>query len=156
MGYGMTCDAFHMVQPDPEGKEAARAIEMALNMSRLRPNDVGYINAHGSSTQVNDVVETRVIKNVFGDHASKLPISGTKSMTGHAIGAVAAIEFVATTLALQDGFLPPTLNYEIPDPDCDLDYIPNQGRGADIDFAVSNSFGFGGKNAILALGKYSD
>jgi 3-oxoacyl-[acyl-carrier-protein] synthase II len=102
------------------------------------------------------VVETRVIKNVFGDHASKLPISGTKSMTGHAIGAVAAIEFVATTLALQDGFLPPTLNYEIPDPDCDLDYIPNQGRGADIDFAVSNSFGFGGKNAILALGKYSD
>lgn len=156
LGYGMTCDAFHMVQPDPEGTAAVQAIMNALEASGLRPNDIDYVNAHGSSTQLNDAVETRIIKIAFGDSAKNLPVSGTKSMTGHAIGAVAAIEFATTTLAIRDGYLPPTMNYEVPDPDCDLDYVPNRGRSQEIDYAISNSFGFGGKNAILTLAKFQE
>jgi 3-oxoacyl-[acyl-carrier-protein] synthase II len=156
LSYGMTCDSFHMVRPDPEGFEAGRAMNIALQNANLKPSDIGYVNMHGSSTQLNDAIETRTIKNVFGDHASVLPVSGTKSMTGHAIGAVSAMECAATTLALMDGFLPPTMNYETPDPDCDLDYVANAGRKSDISFAMSNSFGFGGKNTILTLGKFHE
>ncbi len=156
ISYGMTCDSFHMVQPDPEGTEASRAIEIALKTANLRPSDIGYINAHGSSTPLNDVIETRIIKKVFGDHAKNIPVSGTKAMTGHAIGAVSAMETIGTTLALGQSYLPPTMNYEEPDPDCDLDYIPNIGRSHIVDYAISNSFGFGGKNTILALGKIDE
>ncbi|MFA5867492.1 MAG: beta-ketoacyl-ACP synthase II [Actinomycetota bacterium] len=156
MSYGMTCDSFHMVQPDPEGTEASRAVEIALRAANLRPNDICYINAHGSSTPMNDVIETKIIKKVFGDHAKNIPVSGTKAMTGHAIGAVSAMEAIGTTLSLSQSYLPPTMNYEEPDPDCDLDYVPNIGRDHVVDFAISNSFGFGGKNTILALGKIDE
>jgi len=156
VGYGMTGDAHHMTAPDPEGDGAARAMAAALRDAALEPSSVGYINAHGTSTPYNDKFETIAIKRVFGDHAKKLAISSTKSMTGHLLGAAGGIEAIATAFALHHGMLPPTMNYEKPDPDCDLDYIPNQARKQEIEVALSNAFGFGGTNATLAFKKYED
>ena len=154
VGYGMTGDAHHMTAPDPEGDGAARAMAAALKDAALEPSAVGYINAHGTSTPYNDKFETIAIKRVFGEHAKRLPVSSTKSMTGHLLGAAGGIEAVATTLTIYHGVLPPTINYEKPDPDCDLDYVPNQARKQDVEVALSNAFGFGGTNAILAFRKY--
>jgi len=154
IGYGMTGDAHHMTAPDPEGDGAARAMAAALRDAGLDASDVGYINAHGTSTIYNDKFETIAIKRVFGDHARRLAVSSTKSMTGHLLGAAGGIEAIATVLALHHGVLPPTINYETPDPDCDLDYIPNQARKQDVEVALSNAFGFGGTNATLAFRAY--
>jgi 3-oxoacyl-[acyl-carrier-protein] synthase II len=154
VGYGMSGDAHHMTAPDPEGDGAVRAMRAALRDAALTPAEVGYINAHGTSTQYNDKFETLAIKRVFGEYAARLSVSSTKSMTGHLLGAAGGIEAVACVLALHHGILPPTINYETPDPDCDLDYVPNQARKQDIDVALSNAFGFGGTNATLAFRKY--
>jgi 3-oxoacyl-[acyl-carrier-protein] synthase II len=154
IGYGMTGDAHHMTAPDPEGDGAARAMAAAVRDAGLDASDVGYINAHGTSTIYNDKFETIAIKRVFGDHARRLAVSSTKSMTGHLLGAAGGIEAIATVLALHHGVLPPTINYETPDPDCDLDYIPNQARKQDVEVALSNAFGFGGTNATLAFRAY--
>jgi len=154
VGYGMTGDAHHMTAPDPDGDGAARAMAAALHDAALEPSAIGYINAHGTSTPYNDKFETIAIKRVFGDHARKLAVSSTKSMTGHLLGAAGGIEAIATAFALHYGVLPPTMNYEKPDPDCDLDYIPNQARKQDVEVALSNAFGFGGTNATLAFRKY--
>ncbi|HET6365641.1 MAG TPA: beta-ketoacyl-ACP synthase II [Pseudomonadales bacterium] len=154
VGYGMTGDAHHMTAPDPEGDGAARAMAAALRDAALEPQAVNYINAHGTSTPYNDKFETVAIKRVFGEHAKRLPVSSTKSMTGHLLGAAGGIEAVATALTIYHGVLPPTINYEKPDPDCDLDYVPNQARKQDVEVALSNAFGFGGTNAILAFRKY--
>jgi nodulation protein E len=149
VGFGMSADAGHITQPSAEG--AARAIRAALRDAALAPDAVGYINAHGTGTSANDATETAAIRAVFGAHAGRLPISSTKSMHGHALGASAAMECLATALALRDGLLPPTANYREPDPECDLDVIPNQARAAQVEYALSNSFAFGGLNAVLAL-----
>jgi 3-oxoacyl-[acyl-carrier-protein] synthase II len=154
VGYGMTGDAHHMTAPDPEGDGAARAMTAALRDAAVEPSAVGYINAHGTSTPYNDKFETIAIKRVFGDHAKKLAVSSTKSMTGHLLGAAGGIEAIATAFSLHHGVLPPTMNYEKPDPDCDLDYIPNQARKQDVEVALTNAFGFGGTNATLVLKKY--
>jgi 3-oxoacyl-[acyl-carrier-protein] synthase II len=154
VGYGMTADAYHMTAPDPEGDGAIRAMAGALRDADLRPEDVGYINAHGTSTPYNDKTETLAIKQVFGDHAHRLAVSSTKSMTGHLLGAAGGIETIVTVLALQQGILPPTINYETPDPDCDLDYVPNVARKVEVDAAISNGFGFGGTNATLAFRRW--
>jgi 3-oxoacyl-[acyl-carrier-protein] synthase II len=154
IGYGMTGDAHHMTAPDPEGDGAARAMAAAVRDAGLDVSAVGYINAHGTSTLYNDKFETIAIKRVFGDHARRLAVSSTKSMTGHLLGAAGGIEAIATVLALHHGVLPPTINYETPDPDCDLDYIPNQARKQDVEVALSNAFGFGGTNATLAFRAY--
>jgi 3-oxoacyl-[acyl-carrier-protein] synthase II len=154
VGYGMTGDAHHMTAPDPEGDGAARAMAAALRDGGLEPSAVGYINAHGTSTPYNDKFETIAIKRVFGEHAKKVPISSTKSMTGHLLGAAGGIEAIATAFAIHHGVLPPTINYETPDPDCDLDYIPNQARKQEVEAALTNAFGFGGTNATLALKKF--
>ena len=154
VGYGMTGDAHHLTAPDPEGDGAARAMTAALRDGGLAASEVGYINAHGTSTPYNDKFETLAIKRVFGDHARRLAVSSTKSMTGHLLGAAGGIEAIATLLALHNGLLPPTINYETPDPDCDLDYVPNQARKQDVEVALSNAFGFGGTNATLAFRKY--
>ena len=153
-GFGMTCDAYHMTAPEPSGKQATRAIQIALKDAGVKPTDVDYINAHGTSTPLNDKTETLVIKQVFGQHAYQVPVSATKSMIGHLIGAAGAVELIATTLALEHQLIPPTINYEIPDPECDLDYVPNVARKATIDVALKNSFGFGGKNSALVVKKY--
>ncbi|OGK95300.1 MAG: beta-ketoacyl-[acyl-carrier-protein] synthase II [Candidatus Rokubacteria bacterium RIFCSPHIGHO2_12_FULL_73_22] len=154
VGYGMTGDAHHMTAPDPEGDGAARAMAAALRDGALEPSAVGYINAHGTSTPYNDKFETLAIKRVFGEHARRLAVSSTKSMTGHLLGAAGGVEAIATLLALHNGLLPPTINYETPDPECDLDYVPNQARKQDVEVALSNAFGFGGTNATLAFRKY--
>ena len=154
VGYGMTADAYHMTAPDPDGDGAVRAMTTALKDGGLRPEDVGYINAHGTSTPYNDKTETLAIKQVFGAHAGRLAVSSTKSMTGHLLGAAGGIEAVVTVLALHHGILPPTINYETPDPDCDLDYVPNAARKADVQTAISNGFGFGGTNATLAFRRW--
>ena len=154
VGYGMTGDAHHMTAPDPAGDGAARAMAAALRDAGLPPAAVGYINAHGTSTPYNDKFETLAIKRVFGEHARRLAVSSTKSMTGHLLGAAGGVEAIATVLALHHGLLPPTINYETPDPDCDLDYVPNQARKQDVEVALSNAFGFGGTNAALAFRKY--
>ena len=154
VGYGMTGDAHHMTAPDPEGDGATRAMQLALDDGDIDPSLVGYINAHGTSTPYNDKFETIAIKRVFGDHARRLAVSSTKSMTGHLLGAAGGIEAIATTLAIHHGLLPPTINYETPDPDCDLDYVPNQARKVDVEYALSNAFGFGGTNATLAFRRY--
>jgi len=156
IGYGTTCDAYHMTQPSPTGEEAARAIRIALDDANIKPKEIDYINAHGTSTSLNDVFETKVVKKVFGEHAYRIPISATKSMTGHSIGAASAIELIASVLTLQNQFIPPTINYEYPDPECDLDYVPNEGRPAKIHTILSNSFGFGGKNAGLIIRKFQE
>jgi nodulation protein E len=148
-GFGMTSDAHHLTQPTTEGP--ARAMRSALNDAGLAPEAIGYINAHGTGTPGNDPVETRAIRSVFGDHADKVAVSSTKSLHGHALGAAGALEAVATILALKNGILPPTANYSEPDPECDLDYIPNQPRVARVEAALSNSFAFGGLNAVLAF-----
>jgi len=154
VGYGMTGDAHHMTAPDPEGDGAARAMAAAVRDAGLDVGAVGYINAHGTSTQYNDKFETIAIKRVFGEHARRLAVSATKSMTGHLLGAAGGVEAIATVMALHHGILPPTINYETPDPDCDLDYVPNQARKQDVEVALSNAFGFGGTNATLAFRAY--
>ena len=154
VGYGMTGDAHHMTAPDPEGDGATRAMKLALGDAGVDPSVVGYINAHGTSTPYNDKFETIAIKRVFGDHARRLAVSSTKSMTGHLLGAAGGIEAIASVLALHHGLLPPTINYETPDPECDLDYVPNQARKQDVEVAASNAFGFGGTNATLIFGKH--
>ncbi|HLH15784.1 MAG TPA: beta-ketoacyl-[acyl-carrier-protein] synthase family protein, partial [Bryobacteraceae bacterium] len=148
-GFGMSADACHITQPSAEG--AARAMRAALRSANLAPEQIGYINAHGTATPANDPTETAAIRDVFGSHAGKLAVSSTKSMHGHALGAAAALECLATVLALRDGILPPTANYNEPDPECDLDVIPNQSRPAEVEYALSNSFAFGGLNAVLVL-----
>ncbi|AEE96248.1 beta-ketoacyl-ACP synthase II [Mahella australiensis] len=154
VGYGATCDAYHITAPAPEGEGGARAMSNALEDAGVKPDQVDYINAHGTSTPYNDKFETMAIKSVFGQHAYELAVSSTKSMTGHLLGATGAIEAIASAMAIQEGFIPPTINYEDPDPECDLDYVPNKGRAADIEYAMSNSFGFGGQNAVLLFRKY--
>ncbi len=154
VGYGLTGDAYHMTAPDPEADGATRCIKMALNDAGLNPEDVDYINAHGTSTQLNDKVETLAIKKVFGDYARKLAVSSTKSMTGHLLGAAGGIEFAACALAIKDSIIPPTINYQHPDPDCDLDYVPNTARKQSVNVALSNSLGFGGHNVTLAIKKF--
>ena len=149
VGFGMSADANHITQPSSEG--AARAMRAALKDAGLAPEQVGYINAHGTATPANDVTETTAIRTVFGRHAGRLAISSTKSMHGHALGAAAALECLAATLALRDGVLPPTANYSERDPQCDLDIIPNHARKAQVEYVLSNSFAFGGLNAVLAL-----
>ena len=153
LGYGMSGDAYHMTAPDPTGDGARRAMQNALRSASLQPEDIGYINAHGTSTNLNDKLETLAIKRVFGDLAPGIPISSTKSMIGHTLGAAGAIEALVCILAMRDGVLPPTINYETPDPECDLDYIPNTARKADVKASLSNSFGFGGHNVSLILGR---
>jgi len=151
VGFGMSADACHITQPSADG--AAKAMRAALRDAGLAPEAIGYVNAHGTGTLANDATETAALHAVFGTHAGKLAISSTKSMHGHALGAAAALECVATALALRDGVLPPTANYNVPDPQCDLDIIPNQARQKQVEFAISNSFAFGGLNAVLALRK---
>jgi len=151
VGFGMSADACHITQPSVEG--AARAMRAALRDAGIAPEQVGYLNAHGTATPANDPTETAAIRAVFGPHTAGLPVSSTKSMHGHALGAAAALECVATVLALRDGILPPTANFNEPDPDCDLDVIPNQSRAVQVEWALSNSFAFGGLNAVLALRK---
>lgn len=155
VGYGATADAHHITAPAPNGEGAARAMQMALNDAGVLPEKVGYINAHGTSTPYNDLFETQAVKTVFGDHAYKLAMSSTKSMTGHLLGAAGGIEAIFSVLALKEGILPPTTNIQEPDPECDLDYVPNVARKADIDYALSNSLGFGGHNACLLFKKYN-
>ena len=153
LSYASTSDAHHITEPAPGGAGLARALRRALMKAGLRPEQVDYINAHGTSTAYNDRDETAAIKQVFGEHAYKLAISSTKSMTGHLMGAAGGVEIAVAALALHDGILPPTINYERPDPECDLDYVPNTARRADIKVAISNSMGFGGHNAVVVLGK---
>jgi 3-oxoacyl-[acyl-carrier-protein] synthase II len=154
IGYGLTGDAYHITAPSPDGEGAARCMAMALKDSGLAPQAVDYINAHGTSTPLNDLYETIAIKKVFGDYAKKLPISSTKSMTGHLLGGAGGVEAIFTILTIYQGVIPPTTNYENPDPECDLDYVPQEARKKDVRVALSNSFGFGGTNAVLAFKKF--
>jgi len=154
LGYGASNDAFHMTAPLPTGLQAARSMQMAMDDASLVPEQVGYINAHGSSTPLNDGVETKAIKAALGEHAYQIPVSGTKAMHGHSLGASGAIEAAICMLALRHDYLPPTLNLDSADPECDLDYIPHEGRDQRVDYILSNSFGFGGINATLAFGRY--
>lgn len=154
VGYGMSADAHHMTDPAPGGEGAARCMVKAIQSAGLKPEDVNYINAHGTSTGAGDKAETAAVKTVFGEHAYNVPMSSTKSMTGHLLGAAGGVEAVIIALTIQNGMLPPTINLENPDPDCDLDYVPNTPRQADVKVAMSNSFGFGGHNATIILKKY--
>ena len=155
VGYGMSGDAFHVTMPDETGSGAIRVMERALKDAGLEPNQIGYINAHGTSTPYNDKFETLAIKKVFGEHAYNIPVSSTKSMTGHALGAAGGLEAVFSIKAMLENKLPPTINYEFPDPDCDLDYVPNTARDAEVDYVLSNNFGFGGTNACLIFKRFS-
>jgi 3-oxoacyl-[acyl-carrier-protein] synthase II len=154
IGYGAGADAFHITAPAPGGEGAMRCMQQALADAGVAPREVGYINAHGTATQYNDASESEAIHKVFGEHAAKLAVSSTKSMTGHTLGAAGGIEAVYTVLALERRRLPPTINYEEPDPACDLDYVPNAARDSDATVALSNSFGFGGANATLAFRRW--
>ena len=156
VGYGATCDAYHITSPAPGGEGGARAMVEAVKDAGIQPEDIDYINAHGTSTSLNDKFETAAVKEAFGDYAYKLAMSSTKSMTGHLLGAAGAIEAIITARALQDGFIPATINYRTPDPECDLDIVPNEGRKAELRYAMSNSLGFGGHNASLVLKKYEE
>ena len=156
IGYGMSGDAYHITQPSEDADGAVRVMRNTLADAKVMPEQVDYINAHGTSTPINDRLETLAIKTVFGDHARKIPVSSTKSMTGHLLGGAGGLEAGISVLALRDQIIPPTINYENPDPDCDLDYVPNQARSANINVVLSNSFGFGGTNAALLLKRYSD
>ena len=153
-GYGASDDAYHMTAPDPEGKAAILAMEKAIEDAGISKDDVDYINAHGTSTNLNDKIETLAIKKVFGDRAYKIPVSSTKSMTGHLLGAAAGVELAATVLSMQAGFVHPTINYRTPDPECDLDYVPNNAREQQITCAISNSLGFGGHNSTVVIKRY--
>jgi len=155
VGYGMTCDAYHMTSPLPDGRGATRAMELALKDANVNPEQVSYINAHGTSTSANDVTETKAIKKALGEKAYHVPISSTKSMTGHLLGGSGGIEAVATVLAVKNDIIPPTINLFEPDVGCDLDYVPHQSRGAKVDVAMSNSFGFGGHNVTLVFKKFT-
>jgi 3-oxoacyl-[acyl-carrier-protein] synthase II len=155
VGYGMSGDAFHITQPSEGGDGAVRAMRNALADAKVMPEQVNYVNAHGTSTPFNDRLETMAIKKIFGEHAAKMPVSSTKSMTGHLLGGAGGLEAGLTALTLRDQMIPPTINYEKPDPDCDLDYVPNQARAANIEYALSNSFGFGGTNASLLFKRYT-
>lgn len=155
-GYGMTADAYHLTSPDPEGEGAARSMQVAIRDAGLDPVDIDYINAHGTSTPLNDKFETLAIKSVFDKHAYQLAVSSTKSMTGHLLGAAGGIEAIATAMTLKEQIIPPTINYENPDPECDLDYVPNEARKAKVRAALSNSLGFGGHNATILLKVYED
>lgn len=154
VGYAATCDAYHMTAPAPSGEGGARAMAETMKDAGILPEQVDYINAHGTSTELNDAGETAAIKSVFGEHAKKLMVSSTKSMTGHMLGAAGAVEAIITALSLRDGFVPATIHYRVPDEACDLDVVPNEGRHADIHLALSNSLGFGGHNATVALRKW--
>ncbi|WP_280769272.1 beta-ketoacyl-ACP synthase II [Salipaludibacillus daqingensis] len=154
VGYGATGDAYHVTAPAPEGEGAARAMQQALSDADLKPSDVVYLNAHGTSTGYNDKYESMAAKTVFGDHAKKLAISSTKSMTGHLLGAAGAIEAIFSVRAIQEGIIPATINYQTPDPDCDLDYVPNESRYTDVPVVMSNSLGFGGHNVSLIFKKF--
>ena len=156
VGYGMTSDAFHITMPDETGSGAIRVMQKTLQDAGVRPDQVGYINAHGTSTPYNDKFETQAIKATFGEHAYKVPVSSTKSMTGHLLGAAGGIEAIFSTLAIHRNVLPPTINYINPDPECDLDYVPNEPRPATVDYVLSNSFGFGGTNAALLFKRYEE
>ncbi len=154
IGYSATSDSFHLIRPSPNGEGATRAVKLALKRAGLNPNEIDYINAHGTATLLNDRTETSVIKNVFGDIAKQIPISASKSMLGHLLGASGSIDAVITILAINHGVIPPTINLTHPDPECDLDYVPGQARQAKIETAMSNSFGFGGHNSVLIFRKY--
>jgi 3-oxoacyl-[acyl-carrier-protein] synthase II len=154
VGYGYTGDAYHITAPSPDGDGAVRCMNMAIKDAGITAEDVEYINAHGTSTPLNDLTETLAIKTVFGGHAKKVPISATKSMTGHLLGAAGSTEAIFTVLAIRDGIMPPTINYEEPDPQCDLDYVPNVARRKPLKTAMSNAFGFGGTNATLIFKKF--
>jgi 3-oxoacyl-[acyl-carrier-protein] synthase II len=154
-GYAATADAFHVTAPDENGAGGARAIRLALESARVNPDQVGYINAHGTATPLNDAAETKALKTAFGDLAYKIPVSSTKSMTGHMMGATGALEAILCVQAVREGLLPPTIHYETPDPDCDLDYVPNKAREHKAEIAISNAFGFGGHNAVLVVRKYN-
>jgi beta-ketoacyl-acyl-carrier-protein synthase II len=153
IGYGQSGDAYHITAPDPQGSGAHRSMKMAMKRAGIGREDVGYINAHGTSTELNDKLETMAVKQLLGEHAYKVPISSTKSMVGHMLGAAGAVEAVICLKAMQDGVVPPTINYENPDPECDLDYVPNTARKVEVNVAMSNSFGFGGHNATLVFRK---
>jgi len=155
VGYGMSGDAYHMTQPEENGDGARRVMMAALKDAKLAPDDISYVNAHGTSTPIGDVIETRALKRVFGERAKKMPVSSTKSMTGHLLGGAGGLEAGISVLALRDQTLPPTINLEQPDPECDLDYVPNHARKAPVEYALSNSFGFGGTNAALVFRRWS-
>ena len=154
LGYGMSCDAYHITAPDPDGYGAAMAMRLALKEAGLSPEAVQYVNAHGTSTPLNDRIETMAIKSVFGEHARRLYVNSTKSMIGHGLGAAGALELAAALMALEEGVIHPTINYEEPDPECDLNYVPNRPVEARVEALISNSFGFGGHNAVLAVGRW--
>jgi 3-oxoacyl-[acyl-carrier-protein] synthase II len=156
LGGGITADAFHMTAPDEDGTGGEMSMRIALEMAGLEPNDVDYVNAHGTSTPLNDAIESKAIKRVFGDHANHLAISSTKSMTGHLLGASGALEFLFLSLTLQQGEIPPTINYEVPDPECTLNYTPNASVKRALEVGLSNSFGFGGHNVTLAARKFHE
>ena len=156
VGYGMSADAYHMTQPDPEVRGMALCMVQALRDAGLAPQDVSYVNAHGTSTPYNDAYETLALKQVFGEHAHRLAVSSTKSMTGHLLGGAGGVEGVFTTLAIARGILPPTINWEVRDDACDLDYVPNTARAAPVSVAMSNSFGFGGTNACVIMKRYAE
>jgi 3-oxoacyl-[acyl-carrier-protein] synthase II len=153
LGVGMTADAFHFTAPPEDGDGAMRAMKLAVKNSGLQPEDIDYVNAHGTSTGLGDVAETIAVKRLFGDHSKKMMVSSTKSMHGHLLGAAGAVEAVMTILTLKEGIIPPTINLENPDPQCDLDYVPNVARKKEIRYALSNGFGFGGTNATICFGK---
>lgn len=154
LGFGMNDDGYHITAPDPEGDGMAMTMKLALDDARIKPEDVAYVNAHGTSTEYNDMTETKAIKKAFGAHAKKLAISSTKSMIGHLLGGSGAVELVATIMSITEDIVHPTINYETPDPNCDLDYVPNKSRKLVVEKALSNSFGFGGHNATIIVGKY--
>ena len=154
VGYGLSCDAYHITAPDPDGSGAAQAMTMALKDAQMNPAEVSYINAHGTSTKLNDKIETLSMKKAFGEHSKKVMVSSTKSVTGHLLGAAGGVEFIACCLAIRDGVVPPTINYENPDPECDLDYVPNIARKTNVSVCMSNSLGFGGHNASLIVKKF--
>lgn len=155
-GFGMTADAYHITAPAPEGEAASKAMEIALKDAKIKPSMVDYINAHGTSTPLNDKLETLAVKKVFGKHAYDLKISSNKSMTGHLLGASGGVEAISTALTIKNDIIPPTINYSAPDPECDLDYVPNKSEKKIVDYAISNSFGFGGHNGVIVLGKYRE
>ncbi|MEI8216447.1 MAG: beta-ketoacyl-ACP synthase II [Eubacteriales bacterium] len=156
VGYGTTCDAYHMTSPAPTGEGASASMQMALDDAGIKPSDISYINAHGTGTPYNDLFETRAIKTTFGEDAYKIPVSSTKSMTGHLLGAAGVIEAIICTKAINESFIPPTINYKVPDEELDLDYVPNVGRSKELEYCLSNSLGFGGHNGTIIIKKWSE